>query len=102
MPTTPCAFPGSQPFTRKSLGLYKFSTIQTTPYAGAASQKLQHFLMLVQAPDASHATPYVVQVPKDSNNSLRLCRLAKIDMQILMLVQVPNASHAHPSACKDS
>ncbi|MBW0520351.1 hypothetical protein O181_060066 [Austropuccinia psidii MF-1] len=35
-----------------------FPKIQTTPYARVASRQLQHFLMPVQAPDASHANPY--------------------------------------------
>ncbi|MBW0521940.1 hypothetical protein O181_061655 [Austropuccinia psidii MF-1] len=64
------------------------------PYTGAASQQCQQFLMLVPAPNASHANPYVVQVPDNSNNFLRLCRLPTIQAQILTLVQFPTL-HTH-------
>ncbi|MBW0493240.1 hypothetical protein O181_032955 [Austropuccinia psidii MF-1] len=37
IPTIPYACPGSQRFTQKYLHLYRFPTIQTTPYAGEAS-----------------------------------------------------------------
>ncbi|MBW0478018.1 hypothetical protein O181_017733 [Austropuccinia psidii MF-1] len=44
--------------SNSSLCLYRCLTIQTTPYAWEASQQLPHFLILVQAPKASHTTPY--------------------------------------------
>ncbi|MBW0538083.1 hypothetical protein O181_077798 [Austropuccinia psidii MF-1] len=62
------------------------------PYARAASQQLQCFLMPVQAPNASHTNPYIVQAPKNSSNSLHPCRCPTIHTQILMLVQVPDNS----------
>ncbi|MBW0531849.1 hypothetical protein O181_071564 [Austropuccinia psidii MF-1] len=123
---------GFQCFTCKLLRLYKLQTIQTTPYAGAGSQRLQHkslhgagsqqfqsFLMLVlasdnshtnpdacvgsrqfkqfltpgQASDSSHANPFACAGSNIAKNSLRLCRLPTIHMQILMLVKVPTNSN---------
>ncbi|MBW0475078.1 hypothetical protein O181_014793 [Austropuccinia psidii MF-1] len=58
IPTILYACPGSDASHSKSLALYRFPTIQIIPYARAASQQLQHFLMRVQAPKASHSNPY--------------------------------------------
>ncbi|MBW0535047.1 hypothetical protein O181_074762 [Austropuccinia psidii MF-1] len=56
--TIPYAFQGSQNFKCKSVHLYRFLKIETTPYAGAASPQFQHFLTPVQASNPSHANPY--------------------------------------------
>ncbi|MBW0586841.1 hypothetical protein O181_126556 [Austropuccinia psidii MF-1] len=76
------------------------------PYAGEASRQCQQFLMLSQAPVASHANTYTCTgsqqfkerptpgwPPDNSNTSLCQCRLLMLHMQILMLVQVPNNSN---------
>ncbi|MBW0580221.1 hypothetical protein O181_119936 [Austropuccinia psidii MF-1] len=46
----------------------------------------------VQAPDAPHGIPYVLQVPDNLTVFLRRCRHPIVDMRILTLVQVPNNS----------
>ncbi|MBW0488293.1 hypothetical protein O181_028008 [Austropuccinia psidii MF-1] len=56
--TIPYAFKGSQHFKCKSLHLYRFLKIETTPYARSASPQFQHFLTPVQASNPSHANPY--------------------------------------------
>ncbi|MBW0537801.1 hypothetical protein O181_077516 [Austropuccinia psidii MF-1] len=58
--------------------------------------------MPAQAPDASHANPYVVQVPDNLSVFLCRCRLPIIHIQILMLVQASNNSHENPDACEGS
>ncbi|MBW0582804.1 hypothetical protein O181_122519 [Austropuccinia psidii MF-1] len=65
---------GCRRFTHKSLRLYKLPTIQTTP-------------------DASHTNPYVGQVPENLKVSLCRCWLLIIHTRILTLVQVPNNSN---------
>ncbi|MBW0578602.1 hypothetical protein O181_118317 [Austropuccinia psidii MF-1] len=85
MPTIPYAFPGSHCFQHKSLCFYMFPNTQT-PYAGEASQQFQHFLMLVQAPDTSHANPYA-------------CTGSQQFKQLLMPAQASNSSHANPYYC---
>ncbi|MBW0574880.1 hypothetical protein O181_114595 [Austropuccinia psidii MF-1] len=42
----------------KSLHLYSLPAIQIIAYARASSRQLRHFLMWVQAPKASHKSPY--------------------------------------------
>ncbi|MBW0473979.1 hypothetical protein O181_013694 [Austropuccinia psidii MF-1] len=89
MPTIPDAFPGSQSFTRKFLRQGRLPTSLTLPYAGEVSQQFQCFL-----------TPG--QPPKNSNTSLRRCRLWTLHMRILTLVQAFNRSQANPYASTGS
>ncbi|MBW0528435.1 hypothetical protein O181_068150 [Austropuccinia psidii MF-1] len=62
----------------------------TNHYACTSYQQFKQLPMPVQAPKASHANTYIVQVPNNLNISLRWCRPLITNMQILMLVQVPN------------
>ncbi|MBW0541267.1 hypothetical protein O181_080982 [Austropuccinia psidii MF-1] len=93
----------------ESLRLYKFPTIQMMACAGAALQQLQHFLMRVQAPNASHANPYAcagsqqfkqLLTPgqafgKLTSKSLPFYRFPKLHTHILTLVQVTtNSDHS--------
>ncbi|MBW0471638.1 hypothetical protein O181_011353 [Austropuccinia psidii MF-1] len=83
------------------------------PCAGEASRKCQHFLMLFQALNASHANPYAFegsqqlknlpttgQPPNNSNTSLCWCRLPMLHMLIRTLVQVPNNSNNSLCWCR--
>ncbi|MBW0534240.1 hypothetical protein O181_073955 [Austropuccinia psidii MF-1] len=98
-PTLPYAGAGSQCFTCKSLRLCRFPPIQTIAYARAGFQqftckslRLYRFLKLHM-----HILT-LVQVPKNSNNSLCQGSLPTA----LTLPYVPEASHAHPYACTGS
>ncbi|MBW0537658.1 hypothetical protein O181_077373 [Austropuccinia psidii MF-1] len=73
----------------KSLRLYRFLAIKIIPFARAASQKLQHFLMRVQAPNASHANPYA-------------CTGSQQFKQLRTPRHASNNSHANPYACTGS
>ncbi|MBW0481608.1 hypothetical protein O181_021323 [Austropuccinia psidii MF-1] len=84
MPTIPYPCPGSQP-----LHLYRFRTIKIIAYAGAALQQLQHFLMQVHAPRASHKNPYD-------------CAGSQQFKQLLTPGQASENSHANPYACTGS
>ncbi|MBW0575188.1 hypothetical protein O181_114903 [Austropuccinia psidii MF-1] len=89
----------------KSLRLYRLQTIQTIAYAREASRQRQHFLMHVQAPNASPKSlclcrfstikriPYAwVAFQQFTCKSLCLYRFLTLHMHILTLVQVPNIS----------
>ncbi|MBW0566044.1 hypothetical protein O181_105759 [Austropuccinia psidii MF-1] len=56
------------------------------PYTGAALQKLQHFLMRVQAPNASHANPYA-------------CAGSQQFKKLLTPGKASDNTHANPYAC---
>ncbi|MBW0529481.1 hypothetical protein O181_069196 [Austropuccinia psidii MF-1] len=73
----------------KSLRLYRFPTIKIIPYNRAAFQKLRHFLMQVQAPNASHANPYTWAGSQQFK-------------QLLTPGKASESSHTNPYACKGS
>ncbi|MBW0528923.1 hypothetical protein O181_068638 [Austropuccinia psidii MF-1] len=85
MPIIPYAWPGSQRFRHQFLFFYRVPNIQN-PYASAASQKFQHFLMPVQAPNTSHVYPYA-------------CTGSQKFKQFRIPVQASNASQANTYAC---
>ncbi|MBW0519817.1 hypothetical protein O181_059532 [Austropuccinia psidii MF-1] len=72
------------------------------PYAGAAFQQSQKFLMLAQAPNASNAKSLCLyRLP-----TIHIIPYARAALQqlrhFLMWVQAPNASHPNPYACAGS
>ncbi|MBW0542650.1 hypothetical protein O181_082365 [Austropuccinia psidii MF-1] len=98
---------GSQRITRESLLLCRFPIIQTIAYARAGCQRftckslrLYKLPKIQTTPDASHANPYIVQVPNNLNVSLCQRRLPMIHMQILRLVQVPDNSNNSLCQCR--
>ncbi|MBW0487941.1 hypothetical protein O181_027656 [Austropuccinia psidii MF-1] len=68
--------------------------------ACTSSQQFKQLPMPVQAPEASQANPYIVQVPDNLNIYLWWCRLPIIHMQILMILQVPNNSNNSLCWCR--
>ncbi|MBW0494228.1 hypothetical protein O181_033943 [Austropuccinia psidii MF-1] len=62
----------------KSLCLYRFPTIQIIPYAGETSNSSDSSLCGCRIPMLHMQILALVQVPKNSNNCLRLCRFPKI------------------------
>ncbi|MBW0587793.1 hypothetical protein O181_127508 [Austropuccinia psidii MF-1] len=69
------------------------SNSHANPDACAGSQQFKQFLMPGKASNNSHGNPYACAGSDDARNSLRLCRLLTIHMQILTLVKVPNNSN---------
>ncbi|MBW0517186.1 hypothetical protein O181_056901 [Austropuccinia psidii MF-1] len=76
------------------------NTSHANHYACTRSQQFKQLPTPVQAPNASHANPYVVQVPKNLNFSLSQCRLSIFHMQILTLVHVPDNSNNSLHQCR--
>ncbi|MBW0580214.1 hypothetical protein O181_119929 [Austropuccinia psidii MF-1] len=89
----------------KSLCLYRLPKIQIIAYAREASRQRQHFLMQVQAPDASPKSLCLCRFStiqrisyaraafqQFTRKSLHLYRFLTLHTHILMLVQVPNIS----------
>ncbi|MBW0493489.1 hypothetical protein O181_033204 [Austropuccinia psidii MF-1] len=65
------------------------------PYAREASRQCQQFLMLVQAPDPSHANPYAC----NGSQIFKLLMLGSQQLkQFLMLGKASNASDSNPYA----
>ncbi|MBW0564931.1 hypothetical protein O181_104646 [Austropuccinia psidii MF-1] len=75
---------------------------QANHYACTSSQKFKKLSTAVQAPEASHRIPYIVQVPDNLTVFLCRCRLPIIHTPILTPVQASNNSHTNPDACAGS
>ncbi|MBW0484278.1 hypothetical protein O181_023993 [Austropuccinia psidii MF-1] len=70
-PTLPYVGAGAQRFTRKSLCLFRFPTIQTIPYAGVGFQCFKRkSLGLYRFPTLHTLILTIVQVPNNSDDSL--------------------------------
>ncbi|MBW0561954.1 hypothetical protein O181_101669 [Austropuccinia psidii MF-1] len=69
-------------------------------YAFTRSQQFKKLATAVQAPDASHIIPYLVQVPNNLSVFLRRGRHPIFDTRILTLVQVPNNSSNSLRLCR--
>ncbi|MBW0560198.1 hypothetical protein O181_099913 [Austropuccinia psidii MF-1] len=69
-------------------------------HACTSSQQFKQLPTPVQAPDASHKNPYVVQVVNNLNISLRQCRLSIAHTLILTLVQAPDNSNNSLRWCR--
>ncbi|MBW0516308.1 hypothetical protein O181_056023 [Austropuccinia psidii MF-1] len=81
---------GSQKFKSFLMQVLASNNSHANPDACAGSRQFKQFLMPGQASNNSHANPYACAGSDNAKNSLRLCRLPTINMQILTFLKVPD------------